>query len=61
MGLYTICTCYYRAINVLQQGRVTVYQREGLEAPMVPIPLGGIKFTEATGSGEERGGVRGGE
>ena len=52
-GLYTICTCYYRTINVLQQGRATVYQLQGLEAPMEPIPLGGI--TEATGSGEEEG------
>lgn len=55
MGLYTICTCYYRAINVLQQGRVTVIQRGGLEAPMVPIPLRGIKHTEATGTGEDGG------
>ncbi len=53
MGVYTLCACYYRAINVLQQGRVTVYQRGGLEVPMKPIPLGGLKLTEATGSGEE--------
>lgn len=53
MGLHTICTCYYRTINVLQQGRATVYQLQGLEASMEPIPLGGI--TEATGSGEEGG------
>ena len=58
MGLYTICTCYYRAINVLQGGRVTVYQPQGLEPPMEPIPLGGIRHTEATSSGEEEGGDR---
>lgn len=55
MGLYTTCTCYYRAINVLQQGRVTIYQLEGLEAPMELRPLRGIKHTEATGSGVEGG------
>lgn len=39
MGLYTIYSCYCRAINVLQHRRVTVYQPEGLDAPVEPIPL----------------------
>ena len=56
MGSYTIHTCYYRAINVLQQGRVTVYQLEGLEAPMEPISLRGTKHKETIGSGEMIGG-----
>lgn len=57
-GLFSISTCYYRAINVLQ-GTATVYQLEGLEAPMEPIPLRRIKHTEATGSGGRSWGGRG--